>query len=84
MWDCNQPKNLALRLNLKMEYCIGEVKTPLDGLSTILIDLQSVDGLKTGDITALVCNDTNSKSWIYSTRVEKERARIAADDYQDI
>lgn len=77
-------KALALRLNLKMEYCVGEVKTPLEGLSTILIDLQVVDGLNTSEITALVCHDTKGKSWIYSTRAEKERAKFTNGDCLDI
>ena len=76
-------KALALRLNLKLEYCVEEVKASLEGLSTILIDLQEVDALKTSEITVLVCHDTNSKSWIYSTRAEKERAKIVIDDKTD-
>ncbi len=76
-------KALALRLNLKLEYCVEEVKAPLEGLSTILIDLQEVDTLKISEITVLVCHDTNSKSWIYSMRAEKERAKIVIDDKTD-
>lgn len=47
---------LALRLNLKMEYCVGEVKTPLEGLSTILVDLKNIDGMTSAEIASLVCH----------------------------
>lgn len=75
--------DIALRLNLKMEYCVGEVKTPFEGLSTILVDLQDIDVMTSAEIASLVCHDIKCKSWIYSKRAEKERAKIVIDDKTD-
>lgn len=74
---------IALRLNLKMEYCVGEVKMPLEDLSTILVDLQNIDSMKSAEISSLVCHEIKYKSWIYSKRAEKEYARIASGAYID-
>ncbi len=70
--------DLAVRLLLDIDYCVEEIKRPLDGLSTLLIDFRNIQFINTGGIINRLCNELYGKRWIYS--IAEERHKNAAKE----
>ena len=63
---------LAVRIALDMDYCVGGLMTPVGEASTLLIDLTEIVGLNTDKLRERVCTGVDYKSWIYSKRAARE------------
>ena len=73
-------KDLAIRLLLDIDYCVDEIKLPLEGLSTLLIDFRKIQRANTNVITTRLCKELFGKNWIYSIAQKRYSDSFKATD----
>ncbi len=69
---------LAIRLELEIDYCVDTISKKYKDISTLSIDCKNNTGLNYSQRMEKILRDIHNKRWIYSSRVERIKAQTKA------
>ncbi len=62
---------MGIRLKLQIDYCVEEIKKPIDDLSTLIVDISAINHMTAKEITDMICYELGIKKWIYCKKAER-------------
>lgn len=66
---------MAIRLELNMEYCVEGIHSAYEEISTLLIDMTSVSELDYEILSKRICDSLDGKTWIFNKISQREEEK---------